>query len=178
MQREIIKRTLSAKQICALAIIGAIMFTSKVALSAFPNVNLNALIIILTTTYFGWKAIYSVDVYVLLEGLFYGFGLWWLSYLYTWPLLVIITMLIRKNKSTILRATVAGLFGFAFGPLMYIGYFVFSGGWGGFWGMWISGIPYDLTFAVSNFLSVIILYPPLSKVLSIIINTQFAELKN
>ena len=59
----------------------ALIFASKVALSSLPNINLNALLIILATVFFGWHALYAVAVYIMLEGLVFGFSVWWISYL-------------------------------------------------------------------------------------------------
>ena len=156
---------LSVRELCVLSIIAALIFAAKVALSPLPNINLNAIFIILTTVYFGWKALYTVGVYVMLEGLIYGFSIWWISYLYVWPLLVVIVMMARKNQSSLIWAVIAGVYGLLFGPLMYLGYFAVLGGWNGFPAMWIAGIPYDLIHAVSNFLTVLFLYRPLSKVM-------------
>ena len=142
------------------------MFAVKMALSSLPNINLNALILILVTVFFGWKALYTVCVYVLLEGLMFGFGIWWVSYLIVWPLLVVLAMAVRKTASPLLWAVFAGLFGLAFGPMMYVIFFTVTGGWEGFLPMWIAGIPYDLVHAVSNFLTVLILFRPLEKVFS------------
>ena len=116
--------------------------------------------------FFGWKALYTVCVYVLLEGLMFGFGVWWVSYLIVWPLLVVLAMAVRKTASPLLWAVFAGLFGLAFGPMMYVIFFTVTGGWEGFLPMWIAGIPYDLVHAVSNFLTVLILFRPLEKVFS------------
>lgn len=156
---------LSARELCILAFFAALIFSVKAALASIPNVNLNALLIILVTLYFGWKALYTVGVYVLLEGLIFGFNIWWFSYLYIWPLLVVLVMAFRKNRSPLLWAILAGIYGLLFGPLMYIGYFAILGGWRGFAAMWIAGIPYDLIHAVSNFLTVLILFKPLSRVM-------------
>lgn len=142
------------------------MFAVKMALSSLPNINLNTLILILVTVFFGWKALYTVCVYVLLEGLMFGFGVWWVSYLIVWPLLVVLAMAVRKTASPLLWAVFAGLFGLAFGPMMYVIFFTVTGGWEGFLPMWIAGIPYDLVHAVSNFLTVLILFRPLEKVFS------------
>ena len=156
---------LTARELCILAFFAALIFVVKAALASIPNVNLNALLIILVTLYFGWKALYTVSVYVLLEGLIFGFNIWWFSYLYIWPLLVVLVMAFRKNRSPLLWAILAGIYGLLFGPLMYIGYFAILGGWRGFAAMWIAGIPYDLIHAVSNFLTVLILFKPLSRVM-------------
>ena len=39
---------------------GALLFATKAALASIPNINLNAVIIILTTVFFGWRAMYSL----------------------------------------------------------------------------------------------------------------------
>lgn len=155
----------SIRDLCILAILAALMFSSKAALAALPNVNLNALFIILMTVYYGWRALYAVGVYILLEGLIFGFSLWWISYLYIWPLLVVLVMIFHQNDSTLIWAVLAGAYGLLFGPLMYLGYFAVLGSWRGFAAMWLAGIPYDLIHAVSNFLTVLILFKPLSRVM-------------
>lgn len=157
-------KPLSTREICFLSVAAALMFAIKLALSSLPNINLNALIMMLITVFFGWKAMYTVCVYVMLEGLLFGFGIWWVSYLIVWPLLVILTMFFRKRSSSVFMAVLAGIFGLAFGPLMYIVFFTIMGGWKGFLPMWIAGIPYDLIHAASNFLSVITLFRPLSRI--------------
>ena len=159
-------KSVTVRDLCFLSLAAALMFAVKMALSSLPNINLNALILILVTVFFGWKALYTVCVYVLLEGLMFGFGVWWVSYLIVWPLLVVLAMAVRKTASPLLWAVLAGLFGLAFGPMMYVIFFTVTGGWEGFLPMWIAGIPYDLIHAVSNFLTVLILFRPLSKVFS------------
>ena len=165
MNSPTLSARLSIRDLCVLAILAALTFGTKVALASFPNISLNALLIILTTVYFGWKAMYAVAAYVLLEGLFFGFSIWWFSYLYIWPLLVILAMLLRKNCSVVIWAVTAGVYGLLFGPLMYVGYFAILGGWRGYLAMWIAGIPYDLVHAINNFLTVLVLFRPLSQVM-------------
>ena len=159
---------LSAKEICILALMGALIFAEKVAFSAIPNVNLNAVLIILTTVFFGWRALCSVLIYIMLEGLVYGGNsifLWWFSYLYIWPLLVAVCMLFRKNDSAVIWAVIAAVYGLAFGPLMYLTYFAVNGAWKGFFAMWVAGIPFDLAHCASNFVFTLVLYRPLYRVM-------------
>ena len=143
----------------------ALIFTSKVALAALPNINLNSLLIILTVVFFGWKSLYTVYVYVMLEGLVFGFSIWWFGYLYVWAILVVVAMLLRKNDSAVIWAVIAGLYGLIFGPLMYLEYFAINGGWEMFFAMWVSGIPYDLAHCGGNFVFTLVLYRPLHKVM-------------
>ena len=69
----------SVKELCILALMGALMFALQVAMASLPNIHLTALLIILTACSFGWRSLYSVFLFVLLEGLMYGFGIWWIS---------------------------------------------------------------------------------------------------
>ncbi len=155
-----------------LALMAALIFGTKVALAGIPNVNLNSVLIILTVVFFGWKALYAVYVYVLLEGLVFGFSIWWFGYLYVWDVLVIAAMLLRKNDSALIWAVTAGVFGLVFGPLMYLEYFAINGGWEMFFAMWVAGIPYDLTHCVSNFVLTLALYKPLHRVIDAILNKK------
>ena len=165
---------LSAKEICILALMGALIFAEKAAFSAIPNVNLNAVLIILTTVFFGWRALCSVLIYIMLEGLVYGGNsifLWWFSYLYIWPLLVAVCMLFRKNDSAVIWAVIAAVYGLAFGPLMYLTYFAVNGAWKGFFAMWVAGIPFDLAHCASNFVFTLVLYRPLYRVMERFLGT-------
>ena len=148
----------------------ALIFSSKVALAAIPNINLNSVLIILTVVFFGWHALLTVYVYVLLEGLVFGFSIWWFGYLYVWDVLVVAAMLLRKNESALVWAVVAAVFGLCFGPLMYLEYFAINGGWEMFFAMWVAGIPYDLTHCIGNFVFTLVLYRPLYKVMRRLIN--------
>ena len=156
---------LSVRELCILSLMAALIFGTKVALASIPNINLNAVLIILTVVFFGWKALYTVYVYVLLEGLVFGFTVWWVGYLYVWAILVVVAMLFRKNDSALVWAVIAGVFGLCFGLMMYVEWFAINGGWKGFFAMWVAGIPYDLTHCVGNFVSTLVLYRPLHTVM-------------
>lgn len=142
----------------------AMIEAAKTALAAIPNVELVSLLIILFTLFFGKKIIYVIGAFVLVEGLIYGFGIWWVMYLYAWPLLAYVTWLFRKQTSVWVFAAVSGVFGLLFGALCSIPYF-FIGGWNMGFSWWIAGIPYDLIHGVSNFVVCLILFVPLRKVL-------------
>ena len=161
---------LSAKEICVLALMAALIFSSKVALASLPNINLNSLLIILTVVFFGWKALYTVYIYVLLEGLVFGFSIWWFGYLYVWAILVIVAMIFRRNESALIWAVITGIYGLVFGLLMYLEYFAINGGWEMFFAMWVAGIPYDLTHGISNFVLTLVLYKPLYAVMKKLLN--------
>ena len=150
-------------EICILALMGALIFATKFALAGIPNVNLNTLLIILCVVFFGWRTLWAVFVYVMLEGLVFGFSLWWFSYLYAWPLVTAAAMAFRRNTSVLTWAAVGGFCGLCFGPVMYLLYFALFG-WGTALTMWVAGIPYDLVHCISNFVLILVLYPPLYRV--------------
>ena len=162
---------LSARELCVLALMAALIFASKVALASLPNINLNSVLIILTVVFFGWRSLLAVYVYVLLEGLVFGFSVWWFGYLYVWDVLVVAAMLLRRNESALVWAVVAGVFGLCFGPLMYLEYFAINGGWEMFFTMWVSGIPYDLAHCGGNFILTLALYRPLYRVMERFLGT-------
>lgn len=153
---------LSLRDMCFLALMGALMLASQVAMAALPNIHIVALLIIITTLYFSWRALFSVALFVLLEGLIYGFGIWWISYLYAWPLLVPIVIFFRKSDSALFWAVIAGAHGLFFGAMTAIPY-LFIGGWEAAVSYWISGIPFDLLHCAGNFVVTLILLNPLLK---------------
>ena len=156
----------SLRDLIALSLLSCLMFGAKFALQNIPNVHLGAVLLIVATLRFGYKALYMVFVYIMLEGLVFGFSVWWFSYLFVWPVLVFVAMLFRKNESPVLWAVIAGAYGLCFGPLMYLEYFAINGGWEMFFAMWVAGIPYDLTHCISNFVVTLVLYKPLHTVMA------------
>lgn len=156
---------LHIKDIVAIGMMVAMLEAGKAALMAIPNVEIVTLLIILFTLYFGPKIIYAIGAFVLIEGMLYGFGTWWIMYLYVWPLLALITWLLRKYESPWVYAVLSGVFGLLFGAVCSIPY-LFIGGWKMAFSWWIAGIPYDMIHGVSNFIICLILFKPLWKVLS------------
>ena len=153
-------KRLSVREMAVLAMLGALMFALKAAMMALPNIHPVAVFIIAGTIYFGWRMLYAVAVYVMLEGIVYGFGIWWISYLYIWPLLVCITMLFRKTQGRLFWAVVAAVFGLCFGAMCAIPYLI-AGGWSAGFSYWLSGIPFDIAHCVGNFAAVLALLPVL-----------------
>ena len=56
------------------ALLGAILFAVQVALSPLPNIELVSILCLVYTLTFGVRALGAIYVFVLLEGLLYGFG--------------------------------------------------------------------------------------------------------
>ena len=155
---------ITAKDIAITGMMIAIIEVAKNALAFIPNVELVSLLVILFTLYFGKKILFVIPAFILLEGCIYGFGLWWIMYLYVWPLLALITYIMRKQESVWVWAIMSGSFGLAFGALCSIPYIVLGGPKAAF-AWWVSGIPFDILHCVSNFVLCLVLFNPLSKVM-------------
>ncbi len=152
-----------------LALLGALMMATQVAMASLPNVHLVAVFIILAAMLFGWRALYSVYLFVLLEGLIYGFSMWFINYLYVWTVLAVIAVLFRQNRSRLFWAAVSGIFGLLFGALCAIPYF-FIGGWAAAFSYWVAGIPFDLIHCAANAILSFILLMPLYRLCSRLLN--------
>ena len=78
-------------------ILGAILLVSQIALAPLPNIEIVSVLVVLFTLVLGKYVAYTLSVFILLEGLVYGFGLWWFSYLYIWTILAIWKAITRKT---------------------------------------------------------------------------------
>lgn len=154
---------LTSRELCLHAMLGALLFALKMVFAALPNIHPVAVLIIAGTLCFSWRMLYSVGVYVLLEGMVYGFGLWWLSYLYIWPLLVALTLLFRR-EDRLFFTLLAGAFGLCFGALCAVPY-LFIGGWQMALSYYVAGIPFDALHAFGNTVLTWTLLPVLLRVL-------------
>lgn len=166
------KVKMTAKDITLIALMVAVIEVSKVALAQIPNVELTSFWIIMFGLYFGSRIFYVIPVFILIEGVMFGFGFWWVMYLYAWPLLGMVTIMMRKSKNTVWDWSIAsGIFGLLFGFMCAIPYIFISGVRGAFtW--WIVGIPWDLVHGFANFAIMFVLYEPMKRVMTKITNTE------
>ena len=100
------KKHLSIQEICIFAILGTVMFISKIVMEALPNIHLLGMLTMSYTIVFRKKALIPIYTYVLLNGLFAGFNAWWVPYLYIWTILWGITMLLPKKIPTVVACVV------------------------------------------------------------------------
>lgn len=103
------------------AMLGVIMFISKYLTEAIPNVHFLGMLTMTYTIVYRKKALIPIYVFVMLMGLFNGFSLWWIPYLYIWTILWGITMLLPKKMSRKVAvpvyAVVCALHGLSYGTL-------------------------------------------------------------
>ena len=154
--------------------LGAVMFASKMVMEGLPNIHLLGVLTIVYTIVYRKKALIPIYVYVMLNGLFAGFNLWWLPYLYIWTLLWGATMLLPRKMprkvSIIVYCAVCSLHGFLYGILYAPAQALTFGlnfkqtvAWV------IAGFPFDLIHGVSN-LALGLLIVPLAEILSKLAN--------
>ena len=148
------------RDLIVLGLLACLMFGAKFALQNIPNVHLGAVLIIVATLRFGYKALYMVFVYIMLEGLFFGFSIWWVLYIYIWAILVLAVLPQRRHKSWLLLSLTGALHGYLFGAMCSLVTIVLSGLKAGF-AFWIAGIPYDLIHGTSNLVLCLVLLRPL-----------------
>lgn len=167
------KGKIKAIDIAMIGMMIAVLEVLKIALMHIPNVEVVTFLIIIFTIYFGRKMFYVIPAFVLIEGVIFGFGIWWVMYIYIWPLIAIIAWIFRKNESPFFWAIVSGLYGLLYGFFCSVPYFVIGAVDGGLAGgissaitWWIAGIPYDLIHGVSNFIIMIIFFRPMKMVMN------------
>lgn len=160
--------------IVTMGILAAVLFAGKLAMSFLPNIEPVTTLIILYTLTYKKQVFPIVYIYVLLEGIVFGFGIWWVSYLYIWSILVLVVLLFQKLDHALLWAVVSGAFGLSFGALCAIPYLI-SGGPGAAFTYWTSGIPYDILHCAGNFVLTLVLYYPLRGLLKRLRRNQSPE---
>ena len=161
------KRRMATLDITVFAVLGAIMFLSKIALQLIPNVHLLGLFIAAITLTYGVKALIPIYVFVLLDGVVQGFSTWWIPNLYIWLPLWASFMIVGKFQFQIPRKiqvplymALCALHGLSFGALfapVHALFFRLS-----FQGMiaWImAGIPFDIIHAVGNAATATLIVP-------------------
>lgn len=155
-------------EIILLALLGVVMYVSQVILAWLPNIEVVTVLIMVTTCFFGVKALCSVYIFAICEIATYGLGIWSINYLYVWTVLCFAVILTRKIESKEIFALVGAIYGLCFGTLCSIPYF-FAGIAAGVANI-ISGFWFDILHCIGNLITVYFLYEPLKKALSWAVN--------
>ena len=160
---------LTARDVTALSLAIALVFVLQIAMAPLPNLEPVTLLFVLYTLHFGRKTLLIVYSFALLEGVYYGFHLWWVMYLYVWTILYLIVRLLSRKRrhGALFWAVTAGLYGLAFGFLCCFPYVALGGiemalSW------WIAGIPFDIPHGIGNFVIMLVLFHPLDRVMTLL----------
>ena len=151
-------------QVLILTLLGVLMYVTQVILAPLPNIETVSLLIIITTSVFGVKALCSVYIFVICELFTYGLHIWSINYLYVWTILCLAVLLTKKVENPLFFALLSAIFGLLFGTFCSIPYFI-TGGFAGGIGYIIQGFVYDLLHCVGNFFITLLLFSPLKNVL-------------
>lgn len=158
---------LTTKEITVFAMLGALMYASKVIMELAPNIHLLGVFTVAFTVVYRKKALYPIYIYVLLNGMFCGFATWWIPYLYLWTILWGAVMLLPKNMPAKIKPLVYMLVcsahGFLFGTLYAPAQAILYGlDLKGMIAWIIAGLPWDFIHGVSDFFCGILIMPIVS----------------
>lgn len=98
MNRQPKKGTMKAMYMVTMGFLSAILLIGQVGMAALPNIEPVTMLIIVYTLIYRKQVFYIIYTFVILEGLIYGFGIWWFSYLYIWTILAVIVLLMKKTS--------------------------------------------------------------------------------
>ena len=111
----------TTRELVVFAMLGSVMYASKVIMEFAPNIHLLGVFTISFTVVYRKKALYPIYTYVLLNGIFSGFSAWWIPYLYIWTVLWGMAMLLPRKlparMAPLVYMSVCAIHGFAFGTL-------------------------------------------------------------
>ena len=146
------------------AMLGAMMFASKIAMEALPNIHLLGVLTIVYTIVFRVKALIPIYIYVILDGVFAGFNAWWVPYLYIWTVLFAAALFLPRTMPVwakcVIYPTLCSLHGFLYGVLYAPAQaMIFGLDFEGMVAWIIAGLPFDVIHGVSNFCVGLLIYP-------------------
>ncbi|MBE6634879.1 MAG: hypothetical protein E7617_01585 [Ruminococcaceae bacterium] len=164
------KARITVREMVIFPMLGAIMLISKLVMEAIPNVHLLGALTMTYTIVYRKKALIPIYIYVLLNGLYAGFNMWWVPYLYIWTLLWGVTMLLPRNMNArtacMVYPVVCALHGLLYGTLYAPAQAVMFGlDLRGMIAWIIAGLPFDAIHAAGNF-AVGFLIEPLSRLIT------------
>lgn len=158
---------ITLKEIAVFALLGTVMFVSKMVMEFLPNIHLLAVLTVAFTAVYRAKALLPIYVYVFLNGLISGFNIWWVPYLYIWTLLwgavMVVPRGISQKATFIIYTTLSILHGLTFGLFYAPAQAMFFGLDLGQTVAWVmAGLPFDLVHAVGNGVLSLLIMPIVS----------------
>ncbi|MDE7478123.1 MAG: hypothetical protein K2M91_09270 [Lachnospiraceae bacterium] len=157
----------TTREIVIFAMLGSVMYASKLIMEFAPNIHLIGVFTIAFTVVYRKKALYPVYIYVFLTGMFNGFATWWIPYLYLWTALWGAVMLlptkIPKKIQPLVYMAVCAAHGFLYGTLYAPAQALLYGLSFKKMIAWIiAGLPFDCIHGISNFFCGILIVPIIS----------------
>ncbi|MCL2576729.1 MAG: hypothetical protein FWE27_01580 [Defluviitaleaceae bacterium] len=156
---------LSVRDLTIFAMLGAIMFMSRLLMAMIPNVHVLGLFIASITITYRTRALIPIYVFVLLDGVYWGFSIWWMPYLYVWLPLWFTFMIAGKVNLPLkvqapLYMVLCALHGLSFGTLYAPAHaFFFRLSFQGMLAWIAAGLPFDVIHAIGNFAAATLIIP-------------------
>lgn len=155
---------LNIKEVAVFAMLGSMMYASKLVMDVLPNIHLIGVFIIAITAVYRKKALYPIYIFVFLFGLFSGFTTWWIPNLYIWTVLWGGAMLLPKKMpekvKPIIYSLLCAMHGFLYGTLYAPAQALLFGlNFKGMIAWIIAGLPFDLIHGTSNFICGLLICP-------------------
>ena len=155
---------LSVKELAVFGMLGTLMCISKYVMEFLPNMHLLAVFTVAFTVVFRKKALYPIYIFVFIIGLFSGFSVWWLPYLYIWAVLWGAVMLIPKNLNPkiapFVYIAVCSLHGFLYGTIYAPAQALLFGlDFKGTVAWIVAGLPFDMVHGFSNLILGVLIVP-------------------
>ena len=150
--------------IIVFTMLGVIMLLSKLLMEALPNFHLLGTLITAYTIVYRKDALKPIYIFVLLSGIIYGFGTWWIPYLYIWTILWVMVMLLPKNMKPKIAVpvymVVSGVHGLLYGTLYAPAQAILFGlDFKGMIAWIIAGLPFDAMHCVGNVVLGVLILP-------------------
>lgn len=167
---------ITVREMAIFSMLAALMFCSKVIMDALPNIHLLGMFIMVYTLVYRTKALIPIYLFIFMTGLYGGFGLWWLPYLYIWAILFGVTMLLPRRMPRALAAAVYPivcclhglLYGVLYAPAQAL---IFGLDFKGMLAWIAAGFPFDLLHGLGNLVAGLLILP-LSELLRKLANVQ------
>lgn len=155
---------ISPRRLVLAALMGALLVVGKQVMSGLPNIEPVSFLILLYALEFPRETPWAISVFLLLQGVLYGFGLWWAMYIYVWFVLMGLVWLFKRMDRPLFWAVLCGVFGLCFGALcapvyIFVQDIAFAFTW------WLAGLSFDVSHAVGNFAITLVLYRPMRRAL-------------
>ncbi len=158
------KKNLTLREIAVFSMLGTVMYLGDLLMEWAPNIHFVGVLTVVYTLVYRKKALIPLYLYVLLNGLYAGFNMWWMPYLYIWTVLWGVTMLLPRNLhfsiAAIMYSVVCAIHGFAFGALYAPAQAImFNLDFKAMVAWIVAGLPFDIIHGFGDLAASIIIMP-------------------
>ena len=149
------KQWQKVRDMAVFAMLGTLMFLSKLLMEFLPNVHMLALLVCVYTLVYRVRALIPIYIFVFLTGIYGGFNLWWVPYLYLWTVLWAVFLLLPKQMpmrvAAIVCPVICGLHGLLYGTLYApMQALMFGYSWKQTLAWIAAGLPWDAVHGAGN----------------------------